>query len=60
VSFLKNLFFNRGITRGAWLAQSVEHVTLDLGVMGSSPALGVYLIKKKKLKRYYRKNEILE
>ena len=26
--------------RGAWLAQSVEHLTLDLGVMGSSPTLG--------------------
>ena len=27
--------------RGAWLAQSVEHVTLDLGVMSSSPTLGI-------------------
>lgn len=26
--------------RGAWLAQSVEHVTLDLGVMSSSPHIG--------------------
>lgn len=24
-------------SRGAWLAWSVEHVTLDLGIMGSSP-----------------------
>ena len=24
---------------GAWLAQSVEHVTLNLGVMSSSPTL---------------------
>lgn len=27
-------------TRGAWPAQFVEHVTLDLGVLGSSPTLG--------------------
>ena len=25
----------------AWLAQLVEHTTLDLGVVGSSPTLGV-------------------
>ena len=28
---------------GAWLAQSVECVTLDLGVVGLSPTLGVKL-----------------
>ena len=28
------------INRGTWLAQSVEHATLDLGVVSSSPALG--------------------
>lgn len=27
--------------RGIWLAQSVEHATLDLRVVGSSPVLGV-------------------
>ena len=27
--------------RGAWLVQWVEHATLDLGVMCSSPMLGV-------------------
>lgn len=27
-------------SRGAWLAQLVEQVTLDLGVMGLSPMLG--------------------
>lgn len=27
--------------RGAWLAQSVEHRTLDLRVVSSSPTLGV-------------------
>ena len=27
--------------RGAWLAQLVEHVTLDLGVVSSSPTMGV-------------------
>lgn len=26
---------------GAWLAQSIEPATLDLGVTGSSPTLGV-------------------
>ena len=26
---------------GAWLAQSVGHATLGLGVVSSSPALGV-------------------
>ena len=29
------------INRGTWLAQSVEHATLDLGVVTSSPTLGV-------------------
>ena len=29
------------IYRAAWLAPSVEHVTLDLGVVSSSPMLGV-------------------
>ena len=28
------------IFRGAWLAQSEEHATLDLVVMSSSPTLG--------------------
>ena len=27
--------------KGAWLAQSVEHVTLDFRVVSSSPTLGV-------------------
>lgn len=26
---------------GAWLAQLEEHATLDLGLVGSSPTLGV-------------------
>ena len=26
---------------GTWLAQSIEHVTLDLGVVSSSPTLGI-------------------
>ena len=29
--------------RGTWLAQSVEYTTLDLGVVSSSPALGIEL-----------------
>ena len=28
------------INRGTWLAQSVEHATLDFSVVSSSPALG--------------------
>lgn len=40
---LKALFIML-VLGGAWLAQSVEHVTLDLGVMSSNPMLGrVYL-----------------
>ena len=27
--------------KGPWLTQFVEHVTLDLGVVSSSPTLGV-------------------
>ena len=29
---------------GAWLAESEEHVTLDLGVVSSSPMLGIEVI----------------
>lgn len=29
------------INRGTWMAQSVERVALDLGVVSSSPTLGV-------------------
>ena len=38
-------------TRDAWVAQSVQHVTLDLRVVGSSPTLGVGLTLKKKINR---------
>ena len=31
---------------GAWLAQLVEHGTLDLRVIGSSPTLGVTITQK--------------
>ena len=31
------------LKRGAWLAQSIEHVTLDLGVVNLSPTLGLEL-----------------
>ena len=33
---------------GAWLAQLVEHATLDLGVMSSSSMLGIELMLKNK------------
>ena len=29
------------VSRGTWLAQSVKHTRLDLGVVSSSPMLGV-------------------
>ena len=29
------------VNRGTWLAQSVEHATLDLGVVTLSPTFGV-------------------
>ena len=31
--------FETGASWGAWWAQSVEHVTLDFGVVSSSPTL---------------------
>lgn len=36
---------------GAWQAQSIECITLDLRVVSSSPTLGVELILKKKSKK---------
>ena len=32
----------------SWLAQSVEHVTLDLEVVSSSPTLGIEITFKKR------------
>ena len=42
---------------GPWLAQSVEHVTLDLGVMSLSTTLGVQITNKNKysLKSVFKK-----
>jgi len=37
-----------GIRRGAWLAESIECATLDLGVVSLSPTLGVDLTLKKR------------
>ena len=31
----------KGEGRGTWLTQSVEHATLDLGVVSSIPTLGM-------------------
>ena len=42
--------------RGAWLTQSVEHVTLDLRVMSLSPSLGEEITLRKK----ERKNSVLD
>ena len=33
--------------RGTWMAQSMERVTLDLGVVNSSPTLGIEHKKKR-------------
>ena len=44
------LFLILRYLRGTWLAQSVEHVTLDLGVMSSSPTLGIEITFLKKRK----------
>ena len=35
--------FKKHSNMGAWLAQLVEHVTLDLRVVSSSPTLGLEL-----------------
>lgn len=40
------------ITRGVWLAWSMEHVTLDLGVMSSGPTLGRKKFTRKKFCKY--------
>ena len=37
----EDLLILKYCSRSAWLAQSVEHATLDLGVMSSSAALGI-------------------
>lgn len=34
----------KNIGGGTWPPQSVQHVTLDLGVLSSSPPLGIELI----------------
>jgi len=47
----------RGNIWGAWLAQSVEHMTLDLGVVSSSPTLGLDIIFLKKKYKGYQAHE---
>lgn len=37
----------RNLTTGSWRAQGVERVTLDLGVVDSSPTLGMEITFKK-------------
>lgn len=47
-----------GVFRSAWLAKSVKHVTLDFGVLGSSPMLWVEVTKKiKKKRKILKKNK---
>lgn len=43
---------------GAWLAQTLEHATLDLRIMGSSPTLGIELTLNKSGGVLRKKNEI--
>ena len=43
---LANLLINNYNARGTWLAQSVERGTLGLGVVSSSPTLGVEITYK--------------
>ena len=38
------------MSQGTWVAKSVEHVTLDLGVVGSSTMLGIEITQKYNLK----------
>ena len=40
------------LAEGTWRVQSVEHVTLDLGVVSSSPMLGVEITFKNRLKKW--------
>ena len=44
--------------RGAWLAQSEERVTLNLGVVSLSPTLGVEITKKNNNKLKKKENVI--
>lgn len=41
VTRMNTMYQLRKWNRGTWQAQLVELVTLDLGVMGSSPTLGI-------------------
>ena len=41
-----NIKLKTGQNLGAWLAWSVEHAALDLGVASSSPVLGIELTLK--------------
>lgn len=41
--------------RDAWLAQSIDHVIFDIGIMSSSPMMGVKFIKKKKFFKCFKK-----
>ena len=46
--------------KATWIAQSVEHVTLDLGVMSLSPMLGIELTLKKDGREIKRGSVTLE
>lgn len=46
------------VNRDSWLAQSVERVTLDLRVEGSSPTLGVEITLKIKIKKSLKNTHV--
>lgn len=55
--FLMEYFID--LSGGAWLAQSEERATLDLGIVSSSPLLGVELTKKiffNKINIFFKRN----
>ena len=58
---VKNIFLYQAkyfhpLTIPARLAQSVEHETLNLRVVGSSPTLGVLFYKDESLEKHFDKN----
>ena len=46
--------------RGAWLAQSEEHLTLDLWIVSSSPTLGVEITYINKTFSFFKERKMHE
>ena len=47
----------KGNEKGPWLAQALEHATLDLGVVSSSPTLSKRLLIKKTKQNKTKQNK---